>query len=109
MSSAIPTVGTDLTLKPVQTSKSAGKKPALQKGDLAPWTCEYLPSGDGKDENLLIMFHGLGEGLACYLGSALTSLRRYMPIILQSRKATQTAEHSRHLLAGLGPVCLLNV
>ena len=60
MSSAMPNVGSDLNLKPVQSSKSAGKRPALAKSDLAPWTFEYLPSSNGQDENLLIMFHGLG-------------------------------------------------
>lgn len=50
----------ELTLKPVQPQASSSK-PTPTRSLLKPWEFEYRPSPDGKDLNLLIMFHGLGK------------------------------------------------
>ena len=43
------------------SAPGAGKKKVPTAKDLAPWTFKYASSPDGKDMNLLIMFHGLGK------------------------------------------------
>jgi hypothetical protein len=55
--------GAHLNLHPATPSRSIGKRPAPKAADLAPWTFQYASSPDGKDINLLIMFHGLGMSL----------------------------------------------
>ena len=51
----------NLTLRPVPSSSAAtGAKAIPTSSILKPWQFEYAPSPDGKDLNLLIMFHGLG-------------------------------------------------
>lgn len=51
---------TPLTLKPA-TPTPAAKKAVPTRAQLAPWDFDYRSAPDGKDANLLIMFHGLGE------------------------------------------------
>lgn len=50
----------ELNLKPVENEASSSK-PTPTPSVLKPWEFEYTPSKDGKDLNLLIMFHGLGK------------------------------------------------
>lgn len=50
----------ELNLKPVK-NEASGSKPPLKLSSLKPWEFEYAPSKDGRDLNLLIMFHGLGK------------------------------------------------
>jgi hypothetical protein len=51
----------DLNLRPVSSSTAAsGSKTIPTSSILKPWQFEYASSPDGKDLNLLIMFHGLG-------------------------------------------------
>ncbi|KAK1927291.1 hypothetical protein DB88DRAFT_543735 [Papiliotrema laurentii] len=54
----------DLNLRPVQssqTSSASSSKPIPAPSILKPWQFSYASSPDGKDLNLLIMFHGLGD------------------------------------------------
>lgn len=60
---------TPLTLKPA-TSSPATPKPVPTRAALKPWDFEYIPAKDGKDANLLIMFHGLGDTKAAFAGLA---------------------------------------
>ncbi|TXT15878.1 hypothetical protein VHUM_00381 [Vanrija humicola] len=60
---------TPITLKPAQATPSA-PKPAPTRAALKPWDFEYVPAKDGKDANLLIMFHGLGDTKAPFAGLA---------------------------------------
>ncbi|ODO11101.1 hypothetical protein I350_01703 [Cryptococcus amylolentus CBS 6273] len=50
----------NLNLRPVQASSSS-PRPFLTPSVLKPWDFTYQSSPDGKDRNLLIMFHGLGD------------------------------------------------
>lgn len=52
-------VMSEIKLKPVEAEASSSK-PQPTKSLLKPWEFDYSPSPDGKDLNLLIMFHGLG-------------------------------------------------
>jgi len=52
----------EINLKPVQAEASTSKS-QLTKSLLKPWEFDYSPSPDGKDLNLLIMFHGLGTSI----------------------------------------------
>lgn len=56
----------DLTLKPVQPQASSSKSTPT-KSLLKPWEFQYRPSPDGKDLNLLVMFHGLGKSTSLSL------------------------------------------
>lgn len=51
---------TPLNLKPTASSSRVGPRPVPTASLLKPWEFDYSPSPDGKDLNLLIMFHGLG-------------------------------------------------
>jgi hypothetical protein len=62
----------DLNLRPVQssqTSSASSSKPIPAPSILKPWQFSYASSPDGKDLNLLIMFHGLGT--SCHIPSSL--------------------------------------
>ncbi|KAK8854632.1 hypothetical protein IAR55_003371 [Kwoniella newhampshirensis] len=53
-----------LNLRPVDTSSSSSSsktKAIPSPSSLKPWDCSYASSPDGKDVNLLIMLHGLGD------------------------------------------------
>ncbi|ORY35700.1 hypothetical protein BCR39DRAFT_511584 [Naematelia encephala] len=55
---------TELNLRPVASSSSStssSSKPIPTSSLLKPWDFTYSPSQTGKDLNLLIMFHGLGD------------------------------------------------
>ncbi|RSH82279.1 hypothetical protein EHS25_005989 [Saitozyma podzolica] len=52
---------TPLNLRLAASSSSAGPRPIPTQSLLKPWTFDYTPSRDGKDLNLLILFHGLGD------------------------------------------------
>lgn len=52
----------DLNLQPIFSSSSFSKQKHIPTPSLlSPWQFDYLPSPDGHDSNLLIMFHGLGQ------------------------------------------------
>jgi hypothetical protein len=55
-------MSSELNLKPVKNGAS-GSRPQPTASILKPWEFDYAPSKDGKDLNLLIMFHGLGKSL----------------------------------------------
>ena len=57
---AFNTMSSELNLKPVK-NEASGSRPHPTISVLRPWEFEYTPSKDGKDLNLLIMFHGLGK------------------------------------------------
>lgn len=50
-----------LNLRSVSSSASPTSKPIPSPSLLKPWDFSYASSPDGKDRNLLIMFHGLGR------------------------------------------------
>ncbi|KIR54686.1 hypothetical protein I315_02567 [Cryptococcus gattii Ru294] len=52
-----------LNLRSVSSSASPTSKPIPSPSLLKPWDFSYASSPDGKDRNLLIMFHGLGRSL----------------------------------------------
>ena len=56
------TMSSELNLKPVK-NEASGSRPQPTASILKPWEFNYTPSKDGKDLNLLIMFHGLGKSL----------------------------------------------
>jgi hypothetical protein len=56
------TMSSELNLKPVKNEASSSR-PQPTASILKPWEFDYTPSKDGKDLNLLIMFHGLGKSL----------------------------------------------
>jgi len=56
------TMSSELNLKPVK-NEALGSRPQPTASILKPWEFHYTPSKDGKDLNLLIMFHGLGKSL----------------------------------------------
>jgi hypothetical protein len=56
------TMSSELNLKPVN-GEASSSKPHPTASILKPWEFLYTPSKDGKDLNLLIMFHGLGKSL----------------------------------------------
>lgn len=56
------TMSSELNLKPVK-NEASGSRPQPTASILKPWEFDYAPSKDGKDLNLLIMFHGLGKSL----------------------------------------------
>jgi len=53
-------MSSELNLKPVK-NEASGPRPQPSASILKPWKFDYAPSKDGKDLNLLIMFHGLGK------------------------------------------------
>ncbi|WWD19227.1 hypothetical protein CI109_103685 [Kwoniella shandongensis] len=60
-----------LNLRPVASSSSSStSKPIPSPSLLKPWDFSYSPSPDGKDVNLMIMFHGLGDTKAPFFNLA---------------------------------------
>ncbi|WVN86233.1 uncharacterized protein L203_101394 [Cryptococcus depauperatus CBS 7841] len=55
-----------LDLRPISSS-SAFVKPAPTVSLLKPWDFSYSPSPDGKDINLLVMCHGLGDNKVSFM------------------------------------------
>jgi hypothetical protein len=105
----------DLNLRPVaSSSKSTSAKPIPTRASLDPWDFNYIPSPDGKDANLMIMFHGLGE-LECPLhncssGSfAYRCLRRRQRILHWSWKDVETAFDSSPGFTSSRPVSLADI
>ncbi|WVQ79737.1 hypothetical protein IAT38_001837 [Cryptococcus sp. DSM 104549] len=62
---------TSLNLRPVASSSTFQlSKPHPAPSLLKPWDFSYMPSPDGKDRNLLVMFHGLGDTKAAFMNLA---------------------------------------
>ncbi|WVR09452.1 hypothetical protein IAU60_006519 [Kwoniella sp. DSM 27419] len=59
---------TSLNLRPVPSSSSSTSKPQPTTSLLKPWDFAYAPSPNGADQNLLIMFHGLGDSKTPFFG-----------------------------------------
>jgi len=52
----------------VSGASSSRTKPVPSSSVLKPWDFDYAPSPDGKDANLLIMFHGMGDTKTAFAG-----------------------------------------
>lgn len=63
---------TPLTVRPLPEDASPRTKPVPQV--CTPLDFAYLPSDDGTDENLLILFHGLGKHLLFPIATSKTKI-----------------------------------
>ncbi|KAJ9098179.1 hypothetical protein QFC21_004508 [Naganishia friedmannii] len=76
---------TSLNLRPVaSTGPTSTTHPAPQPSRIDPWKFQYSGSKDGKQANLLVMFHGLGANMRTLSAGAVPPSAHGRPVLFMA-------------------------